>query len=170
VHETESTPLTGWMWLARVMTAVQRVCYALEAAVRSPLLFRFRAGFHCQIVDVVGRSHSRRNQGAAAVLAPEKTPVFSSPAVSSLRASSPLKKLQFALNGHGPPSCDCTKNSTNKRLAIKSEPQLVRFSDSSAHQQPLSEKFDADLATPRHVSDPGKHSAKTLFLWIWGGS
>jgi hypothetical protein len=52
----------------------------------------------------------------------------------------------------------------------KSEPQLVRFSDSSAHQQPLSEKFDADLATPRHVSDPGKHSAKTLFLWIWGGS
>src|SRR5277367_1605833 len=70
-----------------------------------PLLFRFRAGFHCQIVDVVGRSHARRNQGAAAVLAPEKTPVFSSPAVSSLRASSPLKKLQFALNGHGPPSC-----------------------------------------------------------------
>src|SRR6266404_2457367 len=89
------------MWLARVMTAVQRVCYALEAAVRSPLLFRFRAGFHCQIVDVVGRSHSRRNQGAAAVLAPEKTPVFSSPAVSSLRASSPLKKLQFALNATG---------------------------------------------------------------------
>jgi hypothetical protein len=85
--------------------AVQRVCYALEAAVRSPLLFRFRAGFHCQIVDVVGRSHSRRNQGAAAVLAPGKTPVLSSWAVSSLRASSPLKKLQFALNGHGPPSC-----------------------------------------------------------------
>jgi hypothetical protein len=80
VHERESTPLTGWMWLARVMTAVQRVCYALEAAVRSPLLFRFRAGFHCQIVDVVGRSHSRRNQGAAAVLAPEKTPVFMSAA------------------------------------------------------------------------------------------
>ena len=76
VHETESTPLTGWMWLARIMTAVQRVCYALEAAVRSPLLFRFRAGFHCQIVDVVGRSHSRRNQGAAAVLAPEKTRSF----------------------------------------------------------------------------------------------
>ena len=144
MRETESTPLTGWMWLARVMTAVQRVCYALEAAVRSPLLFRFRAGFHCQIVDVVGRSHSRRTQGAAAVLAPEKTPVFSSPAVSSLRASSPLKKLQFALNGHGPPSCvksasriaeismellhcDCTKNSTNKRLAINLSPNWSDF-------------------------------------------
>src|SRR5260370_29976086 len=38
-------PLTGWTWLASVMTAVQRVCYALEAAVRS----LFRAGFHCQI-------------------------------------------------------------------------------------------------------------------------
>jgi len=169
------------------MTAVQRVCYALEAAVRSPLLFRFRAGFHCQIVDVVGRSHSRLNQGAAAVLAPEKTPVFSSPAVSSLRASSPLKKLQFALNGHGPPSCvksasriaeismellhgDCTKNSTNKRLAINLSPNWSDFPIARLTSSRSVKKFDADLATPRHVSDPGKHSAKTLFLWIWGGS
>ena len=153
---------------------------------RSPLLFRFRAGFHCQIVDVVGRSHSRRHQGAAAVLAPEKTPVFSSPAVSSLRASSPLKKLQFALNGHGPPSCvksasriaeismellhcDCTKNSTNKRLAINLSPNWSDFPIARLTSS-RSEKFDADLATPRHVSGPGKHSAKTLFLWIWGGS